>query len=450
MMITSLRLGNIPGKLRKEEFIMVGIDLSANSPSLAALEQMAFWPKHSLKTPDEAIYCRNYIEDHGMGRTLELQESVQPVINKLNKSSICLDYEKWSIKGISPKVIQRQGVLERIQQSLRIGTYSVTDDDQIVKRAQMKGITVERKINWLVEHRHDNPLIDLLLKKRNLDMFIKRFQDGLPSPNIYGVSVLTGNWDSYSSLSGRISAHSLPMTALPKGMRDCYSAPDIDGEKAVYVSFDEAQVELRLLAGFSHCEGLIAQLLQGEDIHSSFASELFGVSVDSVTVDMRNASKKIIYGTIYGAGSQRLHKIVEKYQLPVEIQPNTLLQSKYPEMVDALRMFRTSDEIWYGLQQISIPPKIGNDCLSPAVKQNLPIQSAASLLIKEALVLLPDCINVVNVIHDELICWCKQSDLQWVSSQVLQAYERAATTLHFYLPMTNFIKVDILGGKRNE
>lgn len=429
---------------------MVGIVLSANTPSLAVLEKMAFWPEHSLKTLDETICCRNYIEDHGMGRALKVQECVQPVINKLNKKSICLDYNKWSIEGVTPKIVQRQSVLKLIQQSLGIGIYSVTDDEQIIKRAQIKGLTIERNTRWLVKHRHDNPLIDLLLKKRNLDIFIKRFQDGLPSPNIDGLSFLTGDWNSYSSLSGRISARSLPMTALPKDMRNYYSAPDIDGEKAIYVSFDEAQVELRLLAGFSHCERLIDQLLDGEDVHSSFASELFGLPADSVTANMRDASKKLIYGTIYGAGPNRLQKIVSNYHLPMEISPNVLLQSKYPEMMNALKMFRESSKIWYGLQPTKILPKIGKDYLVPAVKQNLPIQSAASLLIKEALILLPECINVVNVIHDELICWCKQSDLQWVSDQVVQAYKQAATTLHFYLPLTNFIKVDILGGKDNE
>ncbi|TGD17560.1 DNA polymerase [Levilactobacillus suantsaiihabitans] len=414
---------------------------------VSAIERMAFLKAGTIRTSEELSRCENYIQTTGMAVAFEVQKRVNPIVESMNYTSLALDYKSWISEGILPWASKRKIILDEIQKYLHMGMYSVQDDKQIAEKARLRGIMVDSLgTQWLVNHRHDDPVIEFLLEKRNVDQFLKRFVTDLPGPDSSGVSLLTGKWDAYSSFSGRIAASHLAMTGLPRAMRNYYVAPNIDGKKAVYVSFDESQIELRLLAGYANCTKLLAQLLSGEDIHRYFASRLFGVPEDTVSEQMRRLSKKIIYGTVYGAGSKRLHEISAKSGFKVVISPGELLKQLYPEMLSALRRFRQSDVIWYGLQPTKFSPRIGDTEIPLPTKQNLSIQSASSMLLKQALVRLPDDIRIVNIIYDEIICWCKADEVPSVSRQIRKAYELAATDLHYQIPLTKLIKTQILGG----
>lgn len=81
-------------------------------------------------------------------------------------------------------------------------------------------------MSWLVEHRHDDPVIRLLLKKRNQDSLLERYRDRLASLQDHnGIVKLSGTWNPYSSYSGRFTAHDMAMTALPKAMKNYFVAP---------------------------------------------------------------------------------------------------------------------------------------------------------------------------------------------------------------------------------
>jgi DNA polymerase I len=66
------------------------------------------------------------------------------------------------------------------------------------------------------------------------------------------------------------------------------------------LSADYSQIELRILAHLSGDEVLIEAFRQGEDIHLRTAAEIFEVSLEGVTPDMRRMAKTINFGIIYG------------------------------------------------------------------------------------------------------------------------------------------------------
>ena len=74
------------------------------------------------------------------------------------------------------------------------------------------------------------------------------------------------------------------------------------------VAFDYAQIELRILALLSQDKDLLEIFKEGKDIHNAVASEVFGVSEDAVTRDMRRQAKVINFGILYGMGVNSLHK----------------------------------------------------------------------------------------------------------------------------------------------
>jgi DNA polymerase I len=66
------------------------------------------------------------------------------------------------------------------------------------------------------------------------------------------------------------------------------------------LSADYSQIELRLLAHFSGDPLLIRAYAEGIDIHTLTASEVFGVSVETMDKETRNRAKAVNFGIVYG------------------------------------------------------------------------------------------------------------------------------------------------------
>lgn len=65
---------------------------------------------------------------------------------------------------------------------------------------------------------------------------------------------------------------------------------------------DYSQLELRLAAHLANDEKMIGAFTRGEDIHTRTAAEIFGVSPEAVTKDMRRHAKTLNFGVLYGMG----------------------------------------------------------------------------------------------------------------------------------------------------
>ncbi|WP_058044901.1 DNA polymerase I [Streptomyces roseifaciens] len=63
---------------------------------------------------------------------------------------------------------------------------------------------------------------------------------------------------------------------------------------------DYSQIELRVMAHLSEDEGLIEAFNSGEDLHTTVASQVFGVAKSEVDPEMRRKIKAMSYGLAYG------------------------------------------------------------------------------------------------------------------------------------------------------
>ncbi|GAA2344460.1 DNA polymerase I [Streptomyces cuspidosporus] len=63
---------------------------------------------------------------------------------------------------------------------------------------------------------------------------------------------------------------------------------------------DYSQIELRVMAHLSEDEGLIEAFTSGEDLHTTVASQVFGVDKSAVDPEMRRKIKAMSYGLAYG------------------------------------------------------------------------------------------------------------------------------------------------------
>lgn len=63
---------------------------------------------------------------------------------------------------------------------------------------------------------------------------------------------------------------------------------------------DYSQIELRVMAHLSEDEGLLEAFASGEDLHTTVASQVFGVDKSGVDAEMRRKIKAMSYGLAYG------------------------------------------------------------------------------------------------------------------------------------------------------
>jgi DNA polymerase-1 len=103
--------------------------------------------------------------------------------------------------------------------------------------------------------------------------------------------------------TGRLSASDPNLQNIPirteegRRVRRAFLASP-DGWKLLCA--DYSQIELRMLAHFSHDRALQEAFREGADIHSAVAEEVFGVAEADVTPNMRRIAKAVNFGVIYG------------------------------------------------------------------------------------------------------------------------------------------------------
>ena len=118
------------------------------------------------------------------------------------------------------------------------------------------------------------------------------------------------SFNQTGTTTGRLSSSEPNLQNIPiksdfgKAVRKAFIAP----EGWSLVSFDYSQIELRMAAFLSGDDKMRSAFKNGEDIHTKVASEVFNVSFDQVTSEMRRKAKVINFGIIYGMGLNALSK----------------------------------------------------------------------------------------------------------------------------------------------
>ena len=114
--------------------------------------------------------------------------------------------------------------------------------------------------------------------------------------------------DQTGTVTGRLSSSSPNLQNIPvrteKGrlLRKAFCAAPGN----VLLSVDYSQIDLRVLAHESQDPVLIQAFLEGGDIHTQTAAQVFGVMPLMVTDEMRSSAKAINFGIIYGQGPMGL------------------------------------------------------------------------------------------------------------------------------------------------
>ena len=168
------------------------------------------------------------------------------------------------------------------------------------KKLKSGGYSTDSDI--LEKLKDDHPIIPLILEYRKNMKILSTYIEGF-KPLIDKNGLIHTVFYQAQTSTGRLSSRKPNLQNIPvrddlgKQIRKLFLAKS---DNRILIDADYSQIELRLLADFSHCEPLIQAFCEGKDIHAQTASDVFGVSLSEVTPQMRRDAKAVNFGIIYG------------------------------------------------------------------------------------------------------------------------------------------------------
>ena len=292
----------------------------------------------------------------------------------------------------------------------------------------------------------DYPLPKVLLEHRGLAKLKSTYTDKLPTMINSLTQRIHTSYHQAGTATGRLSSsdpnlQNIPVrTAEGRRVRQAFVAP----QDSRIVAADYSQIELRIMAHLSEDPSLLSAFAAGEDIHRATAAEVFAVTKDNVTSDMRRNAKAINFGLIYGMSAFGLARqlnigrkqAAEYIELYFERYPgvqnymntirHTAAEQGYVETVFGRRLYLPEINSRNGMRRQA----------AERTAINAPMQGTAADIIKLAMIQVDDWLQSSNLqsrmimqVHDELVLEVPSSELDRVRQGLTDLMENAVSLL---------------------
>ncbi len=297
-----------------------------------------------------------------------------------------------------------------------------------------------------------HPIVDKILEYRTLAKLYTNYAVGLKAEvredgRIHTIFTQT------LTRTGRLSSISPNLQNIPA--RQEYSKlirkAFIPDPNSKLLSSDYSQVELRVFAHMSNAENLIQAFVDGKDIHTKTASDIYHVPMEEVTKDMRRTAKAVNFGILYGISSFGLSE-----DLGIDIQTAKKFIDNYLKTYPGIAEYMEEEkkkayELGYvttlrNRRRVIEELKNKNYLIRSSgerIALNTPIQGTAADILKKAMVEIYDEFQkrglkskMLIQVHDELVFNVLDSELDEVIAIVRNIMEH---TIELKVPL----KVDI-------
>jgi DNA polymerase-1 len=206
----------------------------------------------------------------------------------------------------------------------------------------------------------------------------------------------------------------------------------------VFLAGDYSQIDLRVMAHYSQDQALIADFRAGKDIHHQTAVEIFRVSSDFVTSEMRRVAKTINFSIVYGISAFGLaarlnlsrkeaatfiERYFEHYPGVKRFMESVVAEARRDGYVTTLLKRRRQ------LPDLNSSNRLQREA-AERIAVNTPIQGTAADIIKLAAIAVDRQLRknglaarVLLQIHDELVLEVSEGELAKVEKLVRSAME---------------------------
>jgi DNA polymerase-1 len=289
----------------------------------------------------------------------------------------------------------------------------------------------------------DHEIIENILQYRQLGKLQSTYIEGLLKVIDPATGKVHTRYNQALTQTGRLSSTDPNLQNIPIRLEEGRKIRQafIPSEKNwVMFSADYSQIELRVLAHISGDEKLIQAFKANMDIHTKTAMEVFHVSEEEVTSNMRRQAKAVNFGIVYGISdyglSQNLGISRKEAGKFIERYLNTYPGVK-AYMDDIVQVTKQKGYVSTLLHRRRYIPEITSRnfnirSFAERTAMNTPIQGTAADIIKKAMIDMADALSTKKLksrlllqVHDELIFEAPQEEIETLKILVPDVMENA-------------------------
>lgn len=359
-------------------------------------------------------------------------------INQLKMMGKALDEQ---LQGLTKVIHGLAGVEFNINSPKQLGEILFDQLKLPVIKKTKTGYSTSADVLEKLQGMHE--IIPEILHFRQLGKLYSTYIEGL----IKEVHLQTGkihtSYNQVTAATGRLSSIEPNLQNIPirleegRKIRQAFTPSEKDW---ILLAADYSQIELRVLAHIANDENLKDAFLEGADIHTKTAMDVFGVSADEVTSDMRRQAKAVNFGIVYGISdyglSQNLN--ITRKEAAVFIEKYfAVFQGVKKYMEDIVQQARRDGYVTTLLNRRRYLPEINHSnfnirSFAERTAMNTPIQGTAADIIKLAMVNMSKALKERNLksrmllqVHDELVFEVPAEELDEVRELVEDVMEHA-------------------------
>lgn len=362
-------------------------------------------------------------------------EGMRVDLDELNRQEYALNQD---ILALEEKIHSIAGHPFNISSPKQLGT--VLFDEMNLPYPKKKGQSYSTDAEVLGAIYEANPIVPLLMDYRAKTKLMSTYVTGLREM-IYPDNKVHTIYQQALTQTGRLSSIEPNLQNIPIRTEEGHKIRKMfipsNKENSLYSS-DYSQVELRVLAHMANVSKLKEAFLNGEDIHTRTAQEVFGTK--DVTPEERRRAKAVNFGIVYGISAfglaQDLHisnvmaqDFIKKYYMV------------YPEIKDfmdsTIEFCKENGYVKTLKNRIRYIPDINSKIymqreFAKRTAMNAPIQGTAADIIKIAMVNIDKEMEERNIkskmlvqVHDELVFEVSKGEEEIIQELVRRNMENA-------------------------
>ena len=450
--------------LKKEirESFVTGGRITKGQLEYAAMDVLVLFP----------IFDKQYakIKAESLTKTAKLEFAVLPVVGEMELRGININAEKWrrNLQGLKEK---RDMLAQQIQNEVR-PLYKNSQADLFGNMGNVINLNSQKQLLELfndklgldfpstgvaVLQKFPHPVAKMLLEYRGYEKLLSAFGENMLSKLNKKTKKLHPDFFQLGAATGRFSCSNPNLQQIPRDatFRSCFSASK--GYKLV--NADYSQAELRILAEYSKDPVFVRAYKENADLHTITASQMYNVPFDKVTKEMRQATKTINFGLMYGRGavsigmqigisSDEAKKLLDKYfsiyagvKKWLDKAARTAVQKGYAETILGRKR-------WFVLPDKADPNYIREIGSIERAAKNHPIQGTSADMTKLALVFIQERFEkegikggIVHTVHDEIVSEVVEEQAEFAAKIQQEEMERAGKTFLREVPVVAEVTV---------